>query len=55
MVEFTQNSQQFIRYRDIVLPKVKEYREKIRKNKKKKKNQIQKLRSRRKKQTCLKM
>ena len=28
MVEFTQNSQQYIRYRDIVLQRAKEYREK---------------------------
>ena len=27
MVEFTQNSQQYIRYRDIVLQRAKEYRE----------------------------
>ena len=38
MVEFTQNSQQYIRYRDIVLQRAKEYREK---NKEKiKSNQI---------------
>ena len=31
MVEFTQNSEQYIRYRDIVLQRAKEYGEKIKK------------------------